>query len=95
MESKWTMEVVLETVKLRTANPVYDNDEVLLSIYVHIFAVTGFLCRSGVNQLVLVRMFSKTGAGKYVCYWLGLESCVLVLLPKVVAVSLKDFELLG
>jgi hypothetical protein len=32
MESKWTMEVVLETVKLRTTNSVYDNDEVLLSI---------------------------------------------------------------
>jgi hypothetical protein len=89
------MEVVLETFKLRTTNSVYDNDEVLLWIYVLLFAVTGILSSNGVNQLVLVRMFSKTGAVKYVCYWLGLESCVLVLLPKVLAVSLIDLELLG
>jgi hypothetical protein len=32
-------------------------------------------------------MFSKTRAGKYVGYWHHLESCVMVLLPKVAAGS--------
>jgi len=75
MESEWTVEVVSETVKLRTTNPVFDNDEVLLSICVLLFAVSGFLCRNDVSQLVLVRMLSKTGSANM--YVTGLVSKAL------------------
>jgi hypothetical protein len=90
MKSKWSMEVVLETVKLRTANSIYDHDEVLLSNHVLFLSVNGVLFRNGANQLILVRGFSKRGADRDVCNWLGLESCALVLVLKVV--DLKLFE---
>jgi len=80
MESKWTMEVVLETVKLRTTNSVYDNDEVLLPTHVLSLCVNGVLFRIGSNYVVLVHVFPKRGAVRDVCDWVGRESCVFVLL---------------
>lgn len=92
MASKRTVEVFLETVELRTTDSIYDDDEVLLSICLLPVAVRGVLLGNAASELVLVRSFSDSGAGKYVCCCFGVESCILGLFYEIEEGSLICLE---